>query len=112
MGDELKEISDKFFVMFDYAEPYMEQIKQIIGLPQTHIYSYGEDAFRPENCIETVELIEYGGCESIYTDKGFSWAIYFSHENTVAFAGSIVSAVKELLSKEKEHWDKFELNFE
>ncbi len=112
MGDEPKEISDKFFVMFDYVEPYMKQIEQIIDLPKTHIYSYGEVVFRPENCLETVELIEYGGCETIYTDKDFSWAIYFSHENTVAFAGSIVSAVKELLSKEKEHWNKFEWDFE
>ena len=108
MGDQPKEISEKFFIMLDYAEPYMKQIEQIIGLPQTHIYSYGEDVFRPHNCRETVELIGYGGLETIYADKNFSWAIYFSHENTVAFAGSIVPEVKELLSKEKEHWDKFE----
>lgn len=111
-GDEPKEISDKFFIMFDYVEPYMKQIEQIIGLPQTHIYSYGENIFRPQNCVETVELIEYGGCENIYTDKDFSWAIYFSHESTVAFVGSIVPKVKELLSDEKEHWDKFEWDFE
>lgn len=107
MGDEPKEVSEKFFVMFDYIEPYMKQLKQIIGLPEIHIYNYGECCFRPQHCIETVELNEYGGCESIYTDKNFSWAIYFSHENTVAFAGSIVPKVKELLSTEKEHWDKF-----
>lgn len=111
MGDEPKEISEKFFVMFDYFEPYMNQFEQIIGLPQTHMYSYGENFFRPQNCIETVELIEYGGHETIYTDKEFSWAIYFSHENTVSFAGSIVPKVKELLSNEKEHWDKFEWNW-
>lgn len=108
LGDEPKEISEKFFVMFDYFEPYMKQFEQIIGLPQTHLYSFGEDIPRPKNCLETVELIEYGGLETIYTDKDFSWAIYFSHENTVAFAGSIVPKVKELLSNEKEHWDKFE----
>ena len=108
MGDEPKEISEKFFIMFDYIEPYMKQVEAIIGLPQTHIYSYGESVFRPPNCIETVEIIEYGGCETIYTDRDFTWAIYFSHENTVAFAGSIVPMVKELLSNEKEHWDKFE----
>ena len=108
MGDEPKEISEKFFIMFDYIEPYMKQVEAIIGLPQTHIYSYGESVFRPPNCIETVEIIEYGGCETIYTDRDFTWAIYFSHENTVAFAGSIVPMVKELLFKEKEHWDKFE----
>lgn len=108
MGAEPKEISEKFFIMFDYLEPYMKQLEQIIGLPQTHIYCYGEDISRPQNCLETVELIEYGGCETIYTDKDFSWAIYFSHENTVAFAGSIVPKAKELLAKENEHWDKFE----
>ncbi|MBQ8834969.1 MAG: hypothetical protein IJ001_08630 [Oscillospiraceae bacterium] len=106
-GDEPKEISEKFFVMFDYLEPYIKQLEQIMGLPQTHLYSYGESDFRPQNCIETVEFVEYGGHETIYTDKDFSWAIYFSHENTVAFAGSIVPKVKDLLSKEKEHWDKF-----
>ena len=108
MGDEPKEISEKFFIMFDYIEPYMKQVEAIIGLPQTHIYSYGESVFRPPNCIETVEIIEYGGCETIYTDRDFTWAIYFSHENTVAVAGSIVPMVKELLSNEKEHWNKYE----
>ena len=108
MGDEPKEISEKFFIMLDYFEPYRKQVEAIIGLPQTHIYSYGENNFRPPNCMETVEINEYGGCESIYTDKDFTWAIYFSHENTVAFAGSIVPKVKELLVSEKAHWDKFE----
>ena len=108
MGDEPKEISEKFFIMLDHFEPYRKQVEAIIGLPYTHIYSYGENDFRPSNCLETVEIIEYGGCERIYTDKDFTWAIYFSHENTVAFAGSIVPKVKDLLSKEKEHWNKFE----
>ena len=108
MGDEPKEISEKFFVMLDYCEPHIKQIEQIIGLPQTHIYSYGESINRPPYCIETDELNEYGGLEMIYTDKNFSWAIYFSHENTVAFVGSIVTKIKLLLSNEKEHWDRIE----
>ena len=108
MGDVPKGVSEKFFVMFKHIEPYMKQLEQIIGLPQTHLYSYGESSFRPKNCIETVELMEYGGCETIYTDKDFSWAIYFSHEDTVAFAGSIVPKAKELLSTKKEYWNKFE----
>ena len=109
MGDEPKEIPEKFFIMYNYLEPYMKQVEQIIGLPQTHIYCYGEeDVSRPPNCLETVEIIEYGGCETIFTDKDFTWAIYFSHENTVAFAGSIVPKIKELLSNERAHWNKFE----
>ena len=107
MGDEPKSVSEKFFVMFDHLEPYMKQLEQIIGLPQTHLYSYGETNSRPPNCLETVELIEYGGLETIYTDKDFSWVIYFSHENTVTFAGSILGAVKELLADEREHWNKW-----
>ena len=108
IGEEPEEIAEKFFVMYDRCEPYMRQLEQIIGLPQTHIYSYGENAFYPEFCFETVELIEYSGFETIFTDKGFTWAIYFSHENTVSFAGAIVPEVKELLLNEAAHWDKFE----
>lgn len=108
MGNEPKSVSEKFFVMFNYFEPYIKQLKQIIGLPQTHLYHYGENSFRPHHCVETAELTKYGGVETIYTDKNFSWAIYFSHENTVAFSGSIVPKVKELLSNEKEHWNKFD----
>lgn len=108
MGNEPEEIEEKFYIMFQYLEPYQKALEKLLGLPQTHIYSYGETAFMPEHCEEVAELIEYGGCESIYTDKDFSWAIYFSHEDTVAFAGAIVPKVKELLCAEKEHWDKFE----
>ncbi len=111
MGDEPEEIGDKFFVMFDYLEPHLKELEAILGLPQTHIYGYGESFFRSESCMESVELLEFCGGESIYTDKDFSWAIYFSHEDTVAFAGMIVPKVKELLIEEKEHWDKFEWNW-
>ena len=108
MGNEPEGVPEKFFIMLNRLEPYMKQLEKILGLPQTHIYCYGEDISRPNNCLETVELIAYGGLESIYTDKDFTWAIYFSHENTIAFAGAIVPKVKELLSAEKEHWNKFE----
>ena len=112
IGDEPQKVSDKFFVMFDYLEPYMEQLPQLIGLPDTHIYSYGENCIYPEHCLETVEFGEYSGSETIYTDQQFTWAIYYSHENTVSFAGSIVPKVKDLLLPVKDHWDKFEMNIE
>lgn len=110
-GDEPQNVSEKFFVMFDYFEPYMKQFEQMIGLPKTHIYRYGENNFRPQHCIEAVELDGYDGAEMIYTDKEFTWAVYFSHESTVAFAGALVPNVKELLLNEKEHWNKFEYDF-
>lgn len=106
-GNEPEEIPEKFFVMLDCLRPYMKQLEQLLGLPQTHVYSYGENDFRPPNCVETVELNEYGGLETIYTDRDFSWAIYFSHEDTVAFAGSIVPKVRALLASEKDRWNKY-----
>lgn len=107
MGEEPKEIKDKFFVMLDRFVPYGEQICSLIGLPKAHIYGYGEYIFSPEHCIETSELNEYDGCEMLYTDKDFSWAIYFSHENTVSFAGAIVPKAQELLAQEKPYWNRF-----
>ena len=100
---------EMLFLMASYIEPYMEQIRQWMGLPYAHIYEYGEwyHAY-PPHCLETVELGDCSGCESIYTDKDFTWAVYFSHENTVTFAGAIVPFAKELLAKEREHWNRFE----
>lgn len=107
------EIADKFFIGFDYVEPYIKQIEKIVGLPQAHIYCCDEEEFLyPKHCVETVEMIEYSGVESFYTDKDFSWAIYFSHEDTVSFAGSIVPKIKELLKDEKEHWNRWEYDFD
>ncbi len=108
MGEEPRRIEEKFYVMFDYIEPHINEISKLIGLPDAHIYEYSERDIFPDHCIETTEIPEYGGHETIYTDKNFSWAIYFSHEDTVAFAGSIVSKVKEILAKEKDHFNKFE----
>lgn len=111
MGDEPTHVADKFFVMFDYLEPHFKELCELIGLPQTHIYEYSEEDIWPDHCVETVEIDDCGGHETIYTDKDFSWAIYYSHEHTIAFAGAIVPKIKELLRSEKEHWDKFEIEW-
>lgn len=108
MGDSPEEIPDKFFIMADCLAPYQKQLEQRIGLPQNHLYCYGEENIAPDHCVETAELSVYGGLECMYTDKDFTWAIYISHEDTVAFAGAIVPMVKELLGTEKEHWNQFE----
>ena len=99
---------EKLFIMSGYFAPYIQQFKQMIGLPETHLYCFGEDFISTRNYVETNDLDEYYGSEMFYTNKNFSWAIYFSHENTVTFAGSIVPKVKELLSNEKVHWNDFE----
>lgn len=48
-----------------------------------------------DKLVSVDELNEYEGTEVIYCGVDAEWAIYFSHENTVTFAGEkIVSAVK------------------
>jgi hypothetical protein len=54
------------------------------------------------------DIYGYNGFEQMYLPEDLSWAVYFSHEDTVTFAGSILSAVKELLATEREHWNKWE----
>ena len=54
------------------------------------------------------DITGYGGNECAYLPKDLSWIIYFSHEGTVTFAGSILSAVRELLAGEREHWNKWD----
>lgn len=110
MGEEPHHVEEKFFVMFDYLEPYLNEISKLIGLPDTHLFEYSEGDIFPDHCVETSQISEYGGLETIYTDKDFSWAIYYSHEDTVAFAGAIVPKVKKILAKEKDHLNKFEWN--
>jgi hypothetical protein len=61
------------------------------------MFSLEESWFQHPNCLETDDLEGYGGIERFYTAKDYSWLIYFSHENTVSFAGSLVPAAKELL---------------
>ena len=41
--------------------------------------------------ITITELEEYSGIEKIYFDDKGEWAIYFSHENTVTFVGTIIT---------------------
>ena len=72
----------------------MEKLAALLELPQQHAYCLFESWFEQPNCVETGELDAYAGSECFYTAKDFRWLIYFSHEETVSFAGSIVSAVK------------------
>lgn len=107
-GNEPEQIKDKFFVMFEYAEPHWDEIGRLIGLPHNHIYSYGESVHQLTFCIETDQIDALCYSEWAYTDKSFTWIIYFSHEGTVAFAGSIVPQIKELLKDKQAHWNRYE----
>ena len=99
---------EKFFIMHKHFSPYEKQFEQMVGLPDTHLYCYDSCFRRQQYYVETNSLDEFYEPERFYTDKDFTWAIHFSHESTVSFAGSIVPKMKELLANEKEYWNVLE----
>ena len=101
-------IEDKLFVAPKYADAHWAEILQALGLPEQRIYEYGEPWYAPIHCVETDTIEDCSGSEIAYCPKDFSWIVYFSHENTVAFAGTIVPRIKEILRNEQAHWNRFE----
>lgn len=99
----------KLFVLFEHIQPYLDNIRQLIGIPENHIFQYGENWYPGvPACAEVDEISDYGGCETAYTDRDFTWVIYFSHEGTATFAGAIVPRVKEILAPAATHWNCWE----
>lgn len=105
-GQEVRE--DRLFLHTDHVEDYWAQIDSLLGLPENHIFSLGECILPGLDCGEEAELVGYGGLETAYCPKDFGWIIYFSHEETVTFAGSILPKIREILEPEKEHWNRWE----
>ena len=103
MADE-----DKLFIHPKRLKPYFDQINQLVGLPQNRIYRYGEAWYDRPHCAEVDKLEDFSGCEMAYCPKDFSWIIYYSHEYTVTFAGSILPQIKEILSAEQVYWNRFD----
>lgn len=99
---------DMLFVMTDYMEAHFDEICRLIGIPGRHIFMYGESWYPGvPGCAEVEEIVGYGGCEVAYTDPDFNWIIYFSHEDTVTFAGSILPEIRQILKDEKAHWNQW-----
>lgn len=105
-GSEIPE--GMLFLMADYLEDYWPKIEKCLGLPEQHIYSCGESVYPGLDCAEEVELAGYGGLETACCPGDFSWIIYFSHEETVTFAGSILPEIRKILEPEREHWNRWE----
>lgn len=98
----------KLFLDVDHLEPYWDRLCALAGLPEQRLYEYGESFFE-DGALSEVDAIEgYGGNECAYLPKDLSWIIYFSHENTITFAGDILPMVKELLKAEREHWNRWD----
>ena len=101
--------ADKLFIMTDHMEAHFDEICRLIGIPGKHIIAYGESWYPGvPACAEVEALDGYGGCEVAYTDPDFTWIIYFSHEDTVTFAGSILPGIRRILKDEKAHWNRWE----
>ena len=98
----------KLFLDADHLEPYWDRLCALVGLPGERLYEYGESYFDDGQLAETDALEGYGGNEVAYLPKDLSWIIYFSHENTVTFGGTILPMVRELLANEREHWNRWE----
>lgn len=105
-GGESRE--DRLFLHTDHAEAYWPEIERLLGLPKNHIYSHGECILPGLDCAEEAELVGYGGFETAYCPKDFSWIIYFSHEETVTFAGAILPQIRKILEPERLHWNRWE----
>ncbi len=99
---------NKLFIHMDWFEPYLDQLCQLVGLPGTRLYEYGESFYGDSHCAEVEDIFGYGGHEAAYLPKDLSWLIYFSHESTVTFAGAIMPMVRELLAPVREHWNRWE----
>ena len=97
----------KLFLRADHVEPYLDRLRELMGLPDRHLYEYGEGCREATQLAMVDDIYGYGGFECMYLPEDLSWAVYFSHEDTVTFAGSILGAVKELLADEREHWNKW-----
>lgn len=104
----LKIKEDTLFLMADYVEGYWPQIEILLGLTEKRIYSCGESDYSGLECAEVTEIVGYGGFETAYCPKDFSWIIYFSHEETVTFAGSILPEIRKILEPERAHWNRWE----
>lgn len=104
-ADFPEDIPEKIFVMYKFIEPCWDSVRELAAKEGERVYCYGEHDYLLRYCEETEDMMEYCG-EHAYTDKSFSWFIYFSHEGTVAFAGSIVPKIKKLIPNELiNRWD-------
>lgn len=99
---------DKLFISEKRAFAHWDELQQLLGLPQNRIFEYGDPWYDMMHCAEVDHIESYGGCERAYCPNDFSWIIYFSHEETVTFAGSILPQIKQIYLNEQPYWNRFE----
>lgn len=97
----------KLFLNVRHLEPYWDRLCALVGIPGVRLYEYGESCYEDGELAEVDAFETYGGNERAYLPKDLCWIIYFSHEDTVTFAGTILPQVRELLEPEREHWNQW-----
>ena len=103
-GDD--EIANTEVYDSDYFEYYIDEVKKIIEniAETTTIFELREDGrLRELNLIECD--FRYDGLEYIYTDRGFSFVLYFSHENSTTVGG------ERLLHEIHRIWPDYSIHF-
>ena len=111
-GDWTPADTECLFVMDEVAEPYWEAILDLLCPQGERVYTTGEHDYsywldRPYAAeVDRTYISFYVGRETAYTDKDFTRILSISHEQTVAFAGDWVPAIKQLLAEEQERWNK------
>lgn len=107
-GGEPQKVSEKCYFMSEHIEPYWADICKLVGIPEKRVYALCDSAYQIPFCMETEDMTFDECSETVYTNYDFTWMIYFSHEDTVAFAGDIVPKVKTLLKDKAEHMNRYE----
>ena len=69
--------NDAFFVDYGIIKHYWSDLCKIIKIPQRRIYTAGEYHFLLYYYAETNEICYRPGASAAFTDKDFTWFIYF-----------------------------------
>jgi hypothetical protein len=89
-----------FLMENNFTEIDKEKIIDYLKKKNKRFYTLDEDNNDYET--EEIEIYRYG-YETVYTNKKFEWIIYFSHEGTITFGGTLlIDFIKNIFSERKE----------
>lgn len=97
--------TDEFNINFGF-----KNLSSLINqLEKGKIYSFGESSIYSQ--FDHLELENYPGLDTYYTNSSADWVIYITHENTIAFGGrSIIDALKIRWTDSDKFINPFEQN--
>lgn len=98
-GSFPEEIEPKFFVSLDEASAHADELLSLPQLKGRHVLCCGESSYDIPFITEE-DTLNFDFYEHACTDPDFTWLIYFSHEETVSFAGAIVPDARKIFAPE------------